>query len=213
MKDIIIRNETPCDFREVENLTREAFWNVNVPGCSEHYLVKILRSHEDFIPELDLVAELDGRIVGNVMYTKAKLTDSDGREKTVLTFGPLSVLPEFQRKGIGKALLERSFDLAAAMGYDAIVIFGSPANYVPRGFKSCKVFNVCLMENFFPTALLVKELKAGAFDGKAYRYSESPAYEFDPALAEEFDRTFPPKEKGWSPSQDEFFIYSHSSVK
>lgn len=101
-----IRNEQTKDFREVEELTRKAFWNVNVPGCSEHYLAHVMRNHPDFIPELDFVIEKGNRIIGNIMYTKAKLTDEKNREKEILTFGPLSILPGFQRKGYGKALLE-----------------------------------------------------------------------------------------------------------
>ena len=99
-----IRRETQEDYRRVEELTRRAFWNLYVPGCSEHYLAHILRDHADFIPELDLVAELEGSIIGNIMYTKASLTDEDGTEKPILTFGPISVLPEYQRQGCGKAL-------------------------------------------------------------------------------------------------------------
>ena len=98
MFPITIRNETESDFREVEILTRKAFWNVNVPGCDEHYLAHVLRNHEDFIPELDLVAETeDGEIVGNVMYTKAKLVEESGTELSILTFGPISVHPDYQR--------------------------------------------------------------------------------------------------------------------
>ncbi len=101
-----IRNERPEDFRAVEELTKKAFWNVNVPECSEHYLVHILRSHADFVPELDFVAEFDGKIIANIMFTRSRLRGEDGTEKEVLTFGPLSVLPEYQRQGYGKALLE-----------------------------------------------------------------------------------------------------------
>ncbi|MDY2847076.1 MAG: N-acetyltransferase [Oscillospiraceae bacterium] len=212
MQETIIRNETPADYAEVENLIREAFWDLNMPCCSEHYLAHILRSHEDLIPELDLVAEADGKIVGSIMYTKSKLIGDDGTEKDILTFGPLAVLPQFQRQGYGKMLLEHSFKIAADMGYDVIVIFGSPANYVCRGFKSCRRFNVCLDNDYFPTAMLVKELKEGALDGRKYIYRESSAYEFDPAEAEEFDKHFPPKEKNILPCQEEFYIYSHSSV-
>ena len=102
MQEIVIRNEIKSDYRKVEELTREAFWNLYVPGCNEHYIVHIMREHKDFISELDLVAELDGKIVGNVMYTKSYLVDQTGNKKEVLTFGPISVLPEYQRKGIGK---------------------------------------------------------------------------------------------------------------
>lgn len=209
--ELIIRNETEADYRAVEELTREAFWNLNFPGCNEHYLVHVIRSHSDFIPELDLVAELDGKIVGNVIYTKSKLTDENGSEKDILTFGPLSVAPEYQRRGIGKALLESSFEKALVLGYDTIVIFGSPSNYISRGFKSCKKYNISI-NGYFPTAMLVKELKENVLDGRKMFFSESPAFDIDEKAADEFDKTFEPKEKAYRISQEEFFIYSHSSV-
>ena len=213
MSEIMIRNESKDEYRVVEELTREAFWNLNTPGCEEHYLVHVMRDHKDFIPELDFVAEVDGKIVGNIIYTKAKLADERGNEKTVLTFGPISVLPEYQRKGIGKALLNHSFDKALELGYDAIVIFGHPGNYVSRGFKSCKKYNVCTGNADYPTAMLVKELKSDIFDGRKWIYHESPAYEYSEKEAVEFDKTFEPKEKEYRPSQEEFYIYSHSSVR
>lgn len=209
----MIRNESKNEYREVEELTREAFWNLYVPGCNEHYLVHIMRDHEDFIPELDFVAEADGKIVGNVMYTKAKLVDEGGNQRIVLTFGPISVLPEYQRCGIGKALLNRSFEIAVGLGYDAIVILGNPGNYVSRGFKSCRKYNVCVGEDYYPTAMLVKELKPNAFDGRKWVYYDSPVYEISEEDAAEFDKMFEPKEKGYRASQEEFYIYSHSSVQ
>lgn len=212
MDRLIIRNEKESDHREVELLIREAFWNLNVPGCDEHYLAHIIRSHEDFIPELDLVAELDGKIIGNVMYTISHLTNENGKDKEILTFGPLAVLPEFQRMGIGKALLERSFEIAGNMGYDVIVIFGSPANYAARGFKSCRKFNICLEGDIFPTGMLVKELKEGVLDGRKMIFSESSAFHFDSSEAEKFDSLFPEMKKEYRTSQEEFYIYSHSTV-
>ena len=95
----VIRNERESDFEKVETLTREAFYNVYVPGCMEHYLVRNIRSHEDFVPELDFVLELDGEIAGSIMYTKATLTDEKGNRKEILTFGPLCVSPKVQRRG------------------------------------------------------------------------------------------------------------------
>ena len=112
----IIRNETPADYRAVETLTREAFWNQNFPGCDEHYLVHVMRSHPDFIPQLDFVLELDGEIIGSVLYTKAALLDEQGQKKTVLTFGPVSIAPEHQRKGYGKALLRQLAVIAVERG-------------------------------------------------------------------------------------------------
>jgi predicted N-acetyltransferase YhbS len=212
MSDLIIRNETEKDYTIVEEMTREAFWNLYVPGCDEHYLVHTMRGHEDYIPALDLVAEADGKIVGNIMYTKARLIDEAGNEKPILTFGPLCVRPGYQREGIGKELLRISFDKALAMGYDTVVIFGNPANYVARGFKSCMRFNVCIEGGIFPSAMLVKELKPGVFDGRRWFYRESPVYHFDQRKVEEYDRRFPAKEKESKPHQEEFFIHSHSTL-
>ena len=138
VKNIMIRNEKKADYEVVEKITREAFYNLYVPGCVEHYLVHIMREHEDFLPELDFVLELNGEVIGNIMYTKARLLDEDGNKKEILTFGPLCIKPEYQRQGYGKKLIEYSFERAAELGYDVVVIFGSPANYVGRGFKSCK---------------------------------------------------------------------------
>lgn len=213
MNQIIIRKERIDDYRYVEILHRKAFWNLNVPGCNEHYVAHILRKHNDFISELDYVYEMDGRIIGNIMYTKSRLTDEQGDVKEILTFGPISVDPDFQRKGIGKALMEKTFDEAVKMGYQAIVIFGNPDNYVARGFKSCKKYNVCLEGNVFPSAMLVKELEQGFFDGRKYYFQESSAFEINDDLAEEFDKCFEPMEKSFQPSQEEFYIHSHSVIK
>ena len=212
MDNLRIRREKPGDYRAVEELTRDAFWNHHVPGCNEHYLAHVLRGHPDFIPELDLVAERDGRVVGNIMYTKAWLVDEAGNRKEILTFGPLSVAPEAQRKGIGKQLMEESFRIAEQMGYDTVVIFGHPGNYFSSGFKNCARYRISL-EGIYPTAMLVRPLRENALDGRAWSYRESNAYEIDNQAAEEFDRGFAPREKGWQPSQEEFFIYSHSTVK
>ena len=207
-----IRRETEADSRAVEELHRNAFWNVQVPGCSEHYLAHVLRKHPDFIPELDLVYELDGEIVGNVMYTKSELLEESGNSTGILTFGPIGVAPEYQRRGIGKALLEASFDIAAGLGYPAIAIFGDPDNYVARGFRSCKRYNVCLEGDVYPAALLVKELKPGFCAGRKLVFRESPAYEIQERDAEAFDAGLPPKEKAFRPSQETFFILSHSTI-
>lgn len=212
METIIIRNETESDYRAVEELTRKAFWNVYAPGCSEHYLVHTMREHEDFVKELDLVVEVDGKIAASILYTKAKLTDENGMEKEILTFGPLSVLPEYQRRGYGKQLMKASFERAAALGFDTIVICGNPENYVSSGFKSCRKFNVSTGDGIYPTALLVKELTHGVLDEKKWIYKESAAYEFRIEEAEEFDRTFEPMEKGYQISQELFYIYSQSQI-
>ncbi|MBR6986133.1 MAG: N-acetyltransferase [Ruminococcus sp.] len=212
--DYIIRLENEKDYREVENLAREAFWNLSVPGCTEHYFIHMMRDHEDFIPELDHVLEMDGKIIGCVMYCKGRLVDEHGNTKEILTMGPLCVLPEYQRKGFGKALLEHTFALAEEMGYDTVINFGNPDNYVARGYKSCKKYNVCFEGDIFPAALLVKVLKEDALDGRKWFYHQCDADKCceDEEAVERFDAEFPPKEKAWQPSQEEFYIHSHSAI-
>lgn len=212
MENLIIRNETENDYSIVEKITRDAFWNLYVPGCDQHYLVHTMRKHEDFIPELSLVVELNNQIIGNIMYTKTKLIDESKQEKIILTFGPISILPEFQRKGIGKKLLEYSFTKAIEMGFDSIVIFGAPSNYVSRDFKSCKKYNVCLENDIYPTAMLVKELKPNVFDGRKWYYYESSAYKYDSDEAQKFDKLFETKKKMYQASHEEFYILSNSVI-
>lgn len=208
-----IRREAREDYGAVEKLTRRAFYNIYVPGCAEHYLVHIMREHEDFVPELALVAELDGEIIGNIMYTKAWLTDETGNEKEILTFGPVCVAPEHQRKGVGKQMMEESFRLARELGYEAIVIFGSPANYVSRGFVGCKKLGVCVEGGKFPAAMLVKELVPGALDGKKWLYRDSPVMALDEEAARRYDDALEPMEKKWQPSQEEFAILSQAFLE
>ena len=215
MSEYIIRPETEKDYRAVEELTREAFWNVYKPGADEHYYVHTMRNHPDFIPELAFVAEADGEIIGNIMYTKAWLEDEDGKCKEILSFGPLCVSPKYQRQHIGKALIAHSYDVARKMGYDVNINFGNPGNYMTSGFVSCKKKDVSFMiPGNYPTALLVCELVSGVLDGKKWMYIPSTAADVceDAEAVAAFDATFPPKEKKWMPSQEEFYIYCNSSV-
>ena len=215
MDNLTIRLETEKDYRAVEELTRDAFWNVYKPGADEHYYVHRMRSHPDFIPELAFVLEKDGKIIGNIMYTRAWLQEENGERKEILSFGPLCIAPEYQRQKLGRVLIEHSFAAARRMGYDVNVNFGNPGNYVSRGFVSCKKKNVSFaVDGNFPTALLVCELVPGALAGKKWMYIPSTAADCceDTAAVEAFDKSFSPRDKAWMPSQEEFYIYSHSSV-
>lgn len=147
------------------------------------------------------------------MYTKAKLTNEVGEEKEILTFGPVCILPEYQRKGYGKMLMEYSFEKAILLGYDVIVIFGNPSNYVSRGFKSCKKYNVCMENDTYPSPMMVKELKPGVLDGQKWFYQDSPVMHIDEKEAERFDETLEKMEKKYSASQEEFYIHSNSILK
>ena len=210
---IEIRNEEEKDFREVEELTREAFWNLHVPGCDEHYLVHQMRSHPDFIKELDFVAECDGKIVGNIMYTKASLIDEHGQEMEIVCFGPISVLPEYQRQGVGSLLINQTKKVVQQKGIGGIVIFGHPFNYCKHGFKNGKDFNISDMNGDYPAALLVLELQAGAFAGHQWKFKESDVYHVNEEDAGKFDQNFRAKEKGYQYSQEIFSIAVRSYVK
>lgn len=202
--------ETKDDYHEVERITREAFWDLHSPGCNEHYLVHTMRYHKDFIQNLDYIAKVNGKIVGNIMNTKAKLVSTSGCEIPILTFGPISVLPEYQRKGIGGKLIHKTIEKLHTDDYAAIVIWGNPKNYVKHGFKNCKEFNISVMENKFPTCLLVLELKKGILGKEFFRYQESSVFMIDEKKAEEYDTQFERKEKKFNPTQEEFKILSRS---
>lgn len=210
---ITIRNEQKSDYETVERITREAFYNLYVPGCVEHYLVHVMREHQDFIPELDFVLELDGQVIGNIMYTKAQLVAQDGAEKEILTFGPVCIAPAYQRMGYGKMLIQHSFQKALELGYDVVVIFGSPSNYVSCGFKSCKKYNICVENGTYPAAMMVKELVSHTLDGNKWVYHDSPVMAISLEDAKRYDDTLEKMEKKYLPSQDEFYIMSHSFLE
>lgn len=209
---IEIRNEKTNDYRRVEELTRDAFWNLHEPGCSEHLLVHKMRDHEDFIPELDYVLTVNEKIIGNIMYTKSVLKNSQNIEKKILTFGPVSIDPDYQRKGYGKKLLDYSFMKAKEMGYSYIVIFGNPGNYVTMGFKSCKRFNIYVGDEIYPTAMLVKQIGDDTLTEDKWEFIESKVYHLDEIEVEEFDKHFEPRIKEVNNKQEEFFILSNSTI-
>lgn len=208
-----IRRENATDHREVEELTREAFWNLYVPGCTEHYLAHVMRGHPDFIPDLDFVAESEGRIVGSIMYTRAWLIGEDGSENEIVSFGPLSVLPSHQRKGIGSALVRHTSDIARDRGAGMIAIFGDPHNYCRLGFRSGRDFGIGDAQGDCPYGLLALDLCGGAPPPgrRVFRYSD--VYNVDEEAARDFDSGFPPKERGYSHTQEIFSIAFRSVVR
>lgn len=190
-----IRQELPTDYAETEALTREAFWNQYAPGCSEHYLLHILRDSPAFVPELDLVAVHQGRVIGNAVCVRGVLHTDDGRDVPVLTLGPLSVLPEFQSRGVGGQLIQAVRERARELGYPAILLCGAPAYYVRQGFLPAESLGIRTADNQYLPALQVCELTEGALAGAAGRYCEDAVYSIDEADAAAFDRQFPPRER------------------
>ena len=201
--EIILRLEERKDYKAVEHLTREAFWDIYVPGCDEHLLVHNLRKTNVFVKELDFVALYDNKIVGNIMYAKAIIKNND-LEYTVLTFGPLSVLPEYQNKGIGGKLINHTVKLSKVMGYKCIIIYGDPDYYKRFGVYESKKYKITNKDKKFPAALLVLELYPNALNGIEGIFDEGKIYEIDKNEAEEFDKKFVAKEKGYLKTQERF---------
>ncbi|MBN1757734.1 MAG: N-acetyltransferase [Chitinispirillaceae bacterium] len=199
-----IRLETKDDYRQVEELTREAFWNLYTPGCDEHYLCHILRGHKDFISELDYVVELDGVLIASIMYTESFLLSDDREKVRTVSFGPLCVHPDYQRKGIGTALIEKTTSLVKSMNIPAIIIFGDPHNYCKHGFRNGMDYQVSTMEGEYPLGLLVLELQNGFFGKKKWMIQLTDAFCLDHEKAVEFDKRFVEKEKMYKYSQELF---------
>lgn len=207
MEGLIIRQEAPSDYIAVEELVRDAFWNLYTPGCNEHYLVHKLRDSEDFISQLNFVALKDGNIVGHILYTHSQIVSDDGAIFPTITFGPLSVSPKYQRQGIGGALITHSANVAKQLGYKAIVIYGYPEYYKQFGFVQSKVLNVTDWEGKFPYAMQILELTEGALSGVTGKFSQNEALFFtDANEVEIFDSTFAPKEKAVTQSQKDFEV-------
>ena len=223
-----IRQEQPADFYAVENLTREAFWNVYRPGCSEHYVLHCYRNHPDFIPELSLVLDYKGEILAHVMFAWSEiLVDPDEsqagstltaseelreavtgstpepRRLRMMTFGPISVRPDMQRKGLGKMLLDYALEQARGMGAGCIAMCGNIQFYGKCGFVTAASKGIRYADAPDGDApyFLIRELTPGFLDGIRGSYRDPAPYFVDDHDVDEFDRLFPPKEKKVLPGQ------------
>lgn len=204
MKNLIIRNEKKEDYRTVENLIRESFWNVYRPGCLEHYVIHTLRDDKAFIPELSFVMELDGEIIGQNMFMRANIKADDGRDIPIMTMGPICIAPVLKRKGYGKILLDYSLEKAKEYGCKALCFEGNIDFYGKSGFTFASDYGIRyhgLPEGEDASFFLCKELEKGYLNGITGEYATPQGYFVDETAAEEFDKTFPYKEKLVLPGQ------------
>ena len=202
--DTIIRPERREEYGEVENLVREAFWNVYRPGCTEHYVIHVLRDDPAFVRELDLVMEQNGRLIGQNMSMRTVIEADDGRVIPVLTMGPIGITPELKRRGYGKKLLDYSLERAAEMGFGAVLFEGNIGFYGHSGFDYARNFGIRyhdLPEDADNSFFLCKELIPGYLDGVTGVYQTPQGYYVDDGDVEAFDKAFPPKEKRKLPGQ------------
>lgn len=196
------RTETPNDYREVENLTREAFWNVYQPGCDEHYIVHIMRGQPEVVTELNDVCLLGGRIVGHIFYTRTKVAAQDGRVFPVLSFGPVSVHPDVQHTGIGSRLITSTMQRAAQMGFSGIVITGNPKYYHRFGFFPASDFGIVSDDGSSFPELMAAPLAPGSLSGVSGRMYFAPGFsQPNPDDVARFDAHFPPKQRQRLPGQ------------
>ncbi len=192
--DVLLRSEEEKDYNSVENLTREAFWNIYKPGCDEHLLIHNMRKAKEFIKDLDYVAVFNNEIIGNIVYAKAKVIDIN-KEYDVITFGPVSVLPMYQKKGIGKKLIEHTIPKSKEMGFNAIIIYGNPKYYERFGFKNSKEYKITDMEGNYNDALMALELYPKSLENINGKFFEGEIYKIDKKELEIFEKNFPYKEK------------------
>lgn len=202
--NVIIRLERKEEARIVENLVRESFWNVYRPGCLEHYVLNQLRNDKAFVPELDFVMELDGKIIGQNMFMKAEIKADDGRSVPIMTMGPICIAPEQKRKGYGKILLDYSLEKAKEHGCGALCFEGNIDFYGKSGFTYASEYDIRyhgLPEEADASFFLCKELIPGYLDGVTGEYSTPQGYMVDEEAADAFDKQFPFKEKLKLPGQ------------
>ena len=188
--NIVLKKEEEKDFFDVEKLTREAFWNVYRPGCCEHLVLHKLRKSRSFIPELDFIALDNKKIVGNIVYSKGKIVNSNRKEHNVLTFGPISVLPSHQKKGIGSKLISHTIKIAQDLGFKAIIIFGDPNYYKRFGFENAEKFNIQTSDGANFDAFMVKELYKGSLDDIYGNFYQDNSFHVEDEEVEEFDKKF-----------------------
>ena len=200
----IIRKETPSDYRHVENLVRESFWNVYRPGCNEHYVLHCYRSLPDFVGELSLVLELDGCVIGHIMYSHASIQCDDGSTKPILIFGPVAIAPEYQKRGFGSQLINDSLEKARNLGCGAVAITGNPRYYHRFGFRDARSMGIYygdIPRSKETPFFMIKELIPGYLAGIVGTYTDPPGYLVPEDEVEAFDAAFPPKEKLKLPGQ------------
>lgn len=202
--DLIIRQEKIEERREVENLVREAFWNVYRPGCLEHFVLHRLRNDPDFVPELNFVMKKNGRLIGQNVFVRAEIKTDDGRALPVMAMGPICIHPDFQRTGLGKVLLDYSIERAAGLGCGALCFEGNIDFYGKSGFTYAEKFGIRyhgLPEGADASFFLCRELRSGYLDGVSGEYAPPKGYFVDEIEAKAFDRGFPFKEKLTLPGQ------------
>lgn len=192
LESVVIREEQEEDYAKTELMVMRAFWNQHIPGCCEHLLVRNIRTSKEYVPSISRVAELDGKIVGAVYYTKAVVVCDDGKEEEVLCLGPLAVEPTIQGIGIGKKLVDTTLELAKNEGFQGVVLIGEE-NYYPKfGFAPTTEFGISDKDGNFYDPLQALALN-DSFKNIHGKFVEANVYEEadDPKKLQEIAKEFP----------------------
>lgn len=155
-----IRPETPSDYPEITQVNDLAFGQP-----SEGKLVENLRKNPKFIPELSLVAEINGKIAGHILFFPVVIKLENGEEKETISLAPVAVSPEFQRKGIGSKLIQEGIKACQQLGYDSIMVLGHPEYYPKFGFKQANAWGIRDPFGAPVDAFMALELKKGVLEG------------------------------------------------
>ena len=162
--DIKIRQEREKDYKITEIVVEKAFENEEHTDHKEHFLVAKLRKSDVFISELSLIAELDGKIIGHTMLTKL-LIENEGNKYDSLALAPVSVLPEYQNKGIGGQLINESLKIAKEIGFKSVIVLGHDKYYPRFGFKPSSIWGIKAPFDVPDEAFMALELEKGSLDG------------------------------------------------
>lgn len=201
-----VRRERKEDFRRTEEAARDAFWNLYVPGASEHYIVHTMRTHTDFLADLSFVLDIDGRVEGGIFYTRSRIVTPQGIRPTV-SFGPVFVAPPYQRQGLGRMLITRSLAQARDAGFSAVLILGNPQHYASCGFSSAKTFGISMPDGQYHAALLALPLQEGALEHCRGHVEFSSVLYPQEKDVQAFDSAFPFREKRLLPCRQAYKAY------
>jgi predicted N-acetyltransferase YhbS len=193
--NIVLRIEEEKDYKETEYLTREAFWDKYKPGCNEHVVVHKLRLSKGFIEQLDYVACDNNKVIGNIMYSKSKVVNGNAINEDLICLGPISVLPEYQNKGIGTLLINKTIEKAKELNYKGIFLYGNPEYYSRFGFINAEKYQLQTSEGTNGDYFMVLPLGPDSLKGIYGKCIEDPAYQVEEEELIEFEKQFPYKEK------------------
>jgi len=194
--EVLIQRTKTKDFLITENITRETFWNLFKPGCEEHLVLHKLRKSNCYISNLDIVALYKKNIIGHIIITKANVIDTQNKKHQVLCVGPISVIPAYQKKGIGTKLLNETIAITKELGYSAMILFGHPDYYHRFGFVNAQNYGITTKEGMNFEPFMVLELYPNALAAVRGKFFEDKAFEIKEEELHEFEKFFPKKEKG-----------------